>query len=50
VIGCHVEYMRHNTGLSKIRIHNEQSTALLGAYVYIPSCRREDIPTAVTHH
>ena len=46
-----VECMRHetyHTGLSKILIHNEQSTALLGAYVYIPSYRRDDIHIVVT--
>jgi len=45
---CHVECMRHGTGLSKTLIHNEQSTALLGAYVYIPSYRRDDIHIVVT--
>ena len=38
----------YHTGLSKILIHNEQSDALLGAYVYIPSYRRDDTPIAVT--
>jgi len=45
---CHVECIRHHTGLSKILFHNEQSTVLLGAHVYIPSYRRDDIHIVVT--
>jgi len=30
--------------------YNEQPTALLGTYVYIPSYRCDDKPAAVTDH
>jgi len=46
-VSCRMNETYH-TGLSKIVIHNEQSTALLGAYVYIPSYRRDDIHIVVT--
>jgi len=39
-----------HTGLSNILIYNEQSTALLGTYVYIPSYGCDDIPIVVTDH
>jgi len=49
-VSCRMHMTDIHTGLSKILIHNVQSTALLWAYVYIPSYRRDDIPIVVTDH
>jgi len=46
-LSCRMHVTDIHTGLSKILIHNEQSTVLLGACVYIPSYRRDDIHIAV---
>jgi len=47
-VSCRMHVTDIHTGLSKILFHNEESTALLGACVYITSYRRDDIPIAVT--